>query len=101
MALFPPRNLGLSGTLYFTRRIKGKVITVWLPDGSSYDLIPDDLVSWLGSLGNVDPGFAVDYTWNFYSVQYDPRKHTHEWISPEDLPNATRRAHRAYCPIVR
>jgi len=97
----PPRDVALSGTLYLTRRHGGRAITVWLPDGSSYDLVPDDLVAWLWSLGNVDPGFTVDYVWNFYTVAYDPQEHTHEWISPEDLPNATRNNYRAYCPILR
>jgi len=83
---FPPVYDGLV-YLFLSREPHDDYITVYLPNGDSYDLLSDQLERYLLMLNCPTPWRVVSYVWNFYSAVYDCGTGGIRWVPKEDIEN--------------
>lgn len=58
---------------------------LYLPEGDSFYLKPDEVLLWFERIGVQEPQSIIDYAWNFNTVYVDCVLQRYWWINREDL----------------
>lgn len=83
---FPPIHASIE-TLRFYRGVRESFLTIYLPNGDSYDLTVPQAMLYLERMGldNIQAQDVLNYVWNFYTVHLDLPTGRYIWIPPEEL----------------